>query len=41
MTLPRMLGNRVLGALVNRLYGTHYTDLCYGYNAFWTREFST
>lgn len=37
MTFVRMLGNRVLNALVNALYGTHYTDLCYGYNAFWTR----
>jgi hypothetical protein len=23
--------------LVNRLYKTSYTDLCYGYNAFWAR----
>jgi hypothetical protein len=23
--------------VVNALYGTKYTDLCYGYNAFWTR----
>ncbi len=23
--------------LVNRLWGVNYTDLCYGYNAFWTR----
>jgi glycosyltransferase involved in cell wall biosynthesis len=37
MTRVRMLGNRVLNALVNALYGTHYTDLCYGYNAFWAR----
>jgi hypothetical protein len=37
MTLLRMVGNRFLGAVVNLLYGTHYTDLCYGYNAFWTR----
>jgi glycosyltransferase involved in cell wall biosynthesis len=37
MTVIRMLGNRVLNALVNAVYGTHYTDLCYGYNAFWTR----
>jgi hypothetical protein len=22
---------------VNRLFGTSYTDLCYGYNAFWAR----
>ncbi len=37
MTVVRMLGNRVLNAVVNALYGTHYTDLCYGYNAFWAR----
>jgi hypothetical protein len=33
----RAAGNKVLTNLVNLLYGTHYTDLCYGYNAFWTR----
>jgi glycosyltransferase involved in cell wall biosynthesis len=32
----RSLGNRVLGHLVNMLFGVRYTDLCYGYNAFWT-----
>ncbi|MEN3279126.1 MAG: hypothetical protein V7607_266 [Solirubrobacteraceae bacterium] len=37
ITHIRKLGNRVLSALVNALYGTSYTDLCYGYNAFWTR----
>jgi glycosyltransferase involved in cell wall biosynthesis len=37
MTFVRMLGNRVLNAVVNGLYGTHYTDLCYGCNAFWAR----
>ena len=37
ITRARSLGNRLLGAFVNTLYGTHYTDLCYGYNAFWTR----
>lgn len=30
----RRLGNRVLNGIVNVLYGTKYTDLCYGYNAF-------
>ena len=33
----REIGNRALGALVNALYRTSYTDLCYGYNAFWAR----
>lgn len=35
MTLIRRLGNRVLCALVNAKFGARYTDLCYGYNAFW------
>jgi glycosyltransferase involved in cell wall biosynthesis len=37
ITQIRSLGNRALGASVNLLFGTHYTDLCYGYNAFWRR----
>ena len=37
LTWTRSLGNRTLNALVNSLYGTHYTDLCYGFNAFWAR----
>ena len=35
LTLLRRLGNWGLNLLVNILYGTRYTDLCYGYNAFW------
>ncbi|KES06819.1 glycosyl transferase [Streptomyces toyocaensis] len=35
MTFVRRLGNRVLCAVVNRKFGARYTDLCYGYNAFW------
>jgi glycosyltransferase involved in cell wall biosynthesis len=35
ITPLRRLGNRVLNGVVNVLYGTRYTDLCYGYNAFW------
>ena len=35
ITRSRRQGNRVLNGLVNLLYGTRYTDLCYGYNAFW------
>jgi glycosyltransferase involved in cell wall biosynthesis len=34
ITRIRRLGNSALNALVNRLFGTDYTDLCYGYNAF-------
>jgi glycosyltransferase involved in cell wall biosynthesis len=37
ITRVRRLGNRALNGLVNALYGTSYTDLCYGYNAFWAR----
>ncbi|MFJ2177808.1 glycosyltransferase family 2 protein [Streptomyces sp. NPDC101062] len=35
MTAIRKLGNRVLCAVVNAKFGARYTDLCYGYNAFW------
>lgn len=35
ITVLRRVGNRALGMLVNALYGTRYSDLCYGYNAFW------
>jgi glycosyltransferase involved in cell wall biosynthesis len=35
ITRLRGLGNKGLNALCNLLLGTHYTDLCYGYNAFW------
>lgn len=35
ITPLRSGGNRVLGIAVNLLFGTRYTDLCYGYNAFW------
>jgi glycosyltransferase involved in cell wall biosynthesis len=41
ITLTRRLGNRILSGLVNRMFGTSYTDLCYGYNAFWTRHLPT
>lgn len=35
LTRLRSLGNGLLNFLTNRLYDTAYTDLCYGYNAFW------
>ena len=38
ITRIRRLGNRFLCAVVNMLYGTKYTDLCYGYNVFWRRH---
>jgi glycosyltransferase involved in cell wall biosynthesis len=37
----RMQGNRFLNGTVNALFGTHYSDLCYGYNAFWSDVRST
>lgn len=37
ITVIRGLGNRFLVTLVNLLYRTDYSDLCYGYNAFWSR----
>ena len=30
----RQVGNYFLNKIVNLIYGTRYTDLCYGYNAF-------
>jgi hypothetical protein len=33
----RSLGNACLSGTANILHGTHFTDLCYGYNAFWAR----
>ena len=30
----RQMGNYFLNKIVNLIYGTRYTDLCYGYNAF-------
>ncbi|HWU11077.1 MAG TPA: glycosyltransferase family 2 protein [Streptomyces sp.] len=35
MTAFRRLGNRALCTAVNRKFKARYTDLCYGYNAFW------
>jgi len=37
LTFIRRIGNRLLATLFNLLYGTAYTDLCYGYTAFWAR----
>lgn len=40
-TMPwhRWLGNRVLATTCNLLFGTSYTDVCSGYNAFWKSAF--
>lgn len=37
ITFLRQAGNYLLGSLVNVLFATQFSDLCYGYNAFWTR----
>jgi glycosyltransferase involved in cell wall biosynthesis len=35
MPFYRRLGNSAFVSLVRLLFGGHYSDLCYGYNAFW------
>ena len=35
LTWLRSTGNKALSGTVNLLFGTRYSDLCYGYNAFW------
>ncbi|MEU4242387.1 glycosyltransferase family 2 protein [Actinoplanes sp. NPDC026619] len=37
ITPLRRVGNMGLNLFVNKLFGTRFTDLCYGYNAFWRR----
>ena len=37
LTRLRRYGNAFLTATVNALFGVQYTDLCYGYMAFWRR----
>jgi len=37
MEFYRKLGNWGLNAVVKLFFGGNYTDLCYGYNAFWSR----
>ena len=37
LTVLRRAGNAALVFLMNRVYRTGFSDLCYGYNAFWTR----
>jgi glycosyltransferase involved in cell wall biosynthesis len=34
MTLVRKIGNRLFVTLVNLIWGTRYSDLCYGYRSF-------
>ena len=37
MTPIRRIGNWALAKIVNQIWGGQYSDLCYGYNAFWRR----
>jgi glycosyl transferase family 2 len=41
ITPVRRYGNKMLNLTVNRLFGTSFSDLCYGYNAFWARHLDT
>jgi hypothetical protein len=38
ITVVRRYGNKMLKITVNQLFGTSFSDLCYGYNAFWSRH---
>jgi glycosyltransferase involved in cell wall biosynthesis len=38
ITGVRRCGNRPLSILVNCMFKTQFTDLCYGYNTFWARH---
>ncbi|MHB1593860.1 MAG: glycosyltransferase family 2 protein [Streptosporangiaceae bacterium] len=38
ITAARRVGNALLVRMVNVLFGTRYSDLCYGYNAFWAQH---
>jgi glycosyltransferase involved in cell wall biosynthesis len=37
ITRLRKFGNRLLAEVVNLCHGTHYSDLCYGFNVFWQK----
>jgi glycosyltransferase involved in cell wall biosynthesis len=39
MPFYRWLGNRILVTTFNGLFGTRFTDICSGYNAFWRDSF--
>lgn len=38
ITVGRRIGNKALNAIVNVKFGAEFTDLCYGYNAFWRKH---
>ncbi len=39
MPLLRYLGNRILALAFNLMYGTKFSDVCSGYNAYWRESF--
>jgi len=39
MPVYRLAGNKVLAYTCNILYGTRFSDICCGYNAFWKKEY--
>ena len=41
ITKFRRYGNKGLNLVVNILFSTEYTDLCYGHNAFWRHDTAT
>ncbi len=41
MPLIRRIGNKIFVALVNLLYGSNYSDLCYGYRAYTKKAFES
>lgn len=41
ITRFRQFGNKCLNGTANILFATRFTDLCYGYNAFWRRCLDT
>lgn len=38
ITPIRRAGNEFLNTVMNRAFGTRFSDLCYGYNAFWADQ---
>jgi glycosyltransferase involved in cell wall biosynthesis len=38
ITRLRRIGNKALASVVNRAWNVNFSDLCYGYNAFWRRH---
>lgn len=38
ITAIRRAGNEFLNTVMNRAFGTRFSDLCYGYNAFWADQ---